>query len=109
MPLHVVDPDEGELTGPSGRFGEGVTDEQGAHQPGPGGGSDCIEIGGVQLGPNARTCFWGGWGGSLVVNDLENRLTVAYVMNRMAGGTVGDDRGIGVVLAAYAAVVGAVG
>jgi CubicO group peptidase (beta-lactamase class C family) len=68
-----------------------------------------IEIGGVQLGPNARTCFWGGWGGSLVVNDLENRLTVAYVMNRMAGGTVGDDRGIGVVFATYAAVLAAVG
>ena len=40
----------------------------------------------------------------MVVNDLENRLTVAYVMNRMGEGTLGDDRGISVVLAAYAAV-----
>ncbi len=59
------------------------------------------------IGPNERTCFWGGWGGSIVVNDLENRLTVAYVMNRMGKGTTGDERGIGVVFAAYAAVVGA--
>lgn len=63
----------------------------------------------MPIGPNARTCFWGGWGGSLVVNDLENRLTIAYVMNRMGEGTTGDDRGIGVVFAAYAAVVGATG
>ena len=56
-----------------------------------------------------RTCFWGGWGGSIVVNDLENRLTVAYVMNRMGEGTTGDDRGIGILFATYGAVVGALG
>ena len=61
------------------------------------------------IGPNTRTCFWGGWGGSVVINDLENRLTVAYVMNRMGEGTTGDDRGIGIAFAAYAAVVGATG
>jgi CubicO group peptidase (beta-lactamase class C family) len=61
------------------------------------------------LGANARTCFWGGWGGSLVVNDLDNRLTVAYVMNRMAGGTTGDDRGLGVLLTTYGSLVGALG
>ncbi len=63
----------------------------------------------MPIGPNQRTCFWGGWGGSIVINDLENRLTVAYAMNRMGEGTTGDDRGIGVVFAAYAAVVGATG
>jgi CubicO group peptidase (beta-lactamase class C family) len=63
----------------------------------------------MPIGPNPRTCFWGGWGGSLVVNDLENRLTVAYVMNKMGGGTVGDDRGLGILLGAYGAVVGATG
>ena len=61
----------------------------------------------MPVGPNERTCFWGGWGGSLVVNDLENRLTVAYVMNRMGEGTTGDERGIGVAFAAYGAVLGA--
>lgn len=30
-----------------------------------------------------RRCYWGGLGGSVVVNDLERRMTVAYVMNRM--------------------------
>jgi CubicO group peptidase (beta-lactamase class C family) len=63
----------------------------------------------MPIGPNQRTCFWGGWGGSVVVNDLDNRLTIAYVMNRMGEGTTGDDRGLGVVFAAYGAVVGATG
>ncbi|MEU5882989.1 serine hydrolase domain-containing protein [Spirillospora sp. NPDC047279] len=56
------------------------------------------------ISPNPRTCFWGGWGGSVVVVDLDARMTVAYTMNRMLGGTLGDDRGIGIVLAAYAAL-----
>ena len=44
------------------------------------------------IAPNPRVCYWGGWGGSLVVNDLDSRMTMAYVMNRMGEGTVGDDR-----------------
>jgi CubicO group peptidase (beta-lactamase class C family) len=51
--------------------------------------------------PSPRTCFWGGWGGSLVINDLENHLTIAYVMNKMGTGTVGDERGAMIVMAAY--------
>ena len=51
--------------------------------------------------PNPRTCFWGGWGGSLIIVDLDARMTVAYVMNRMGEGTVGDDRGASVLVAAY--------
>jgi CubicO group peptidase (beta-lactamase class C family) len=51
--------------------------------------------------PNPRTCFWGGWGGSLVIIDLDARLTVSYVMNRMGEGTTGDVRGAAVVMAAY--------
>jgi CubicO group peptidase (beta-lactamase class C family) len=61
----------------------------------------------MPIGPNERTCFWGGWGGSIVVNDLENRLTVAYVMNRMGEGTTGDDRGIGILFATYGVIIGA--
>jgi CubicO group peptidase (beta-lactamase class C family) len=52
--------------------------------------------------PNPRTCFWGGWGGSLVVIDLDARMTVSFVMNRMGEGTTGDDRAAGILLAAYA-------
>jgi CubicO group peptidase (beta-lactamase class C family) len=61
------------------------------------------------IGLNTNTCFWGGWGGSVVINDCDNHLTVAYMMNRMGEGTMGDDRGIGVAFAAYAAVVGDAG
>jgi len=58
------------------------------------------------LSPNPRTCYWGGWGGSVVINDLDARLCITYVMNRMGEGTVGDDRGLGIVLAAYGALAG---
>jgi len=33
--------------------------------------------------PVGRSCYWGGLGGSVVVNDLDRRLTIAYAMNRM--------------------------
>jgi CubicO group peptidase (beta-lactamase class C family) len=55
----------------------------------------------VPLSPNPRSCFWGGWGGSLAVIDLDARMSVAYVMNRMASGLVGDLRGGMLVVAAY--------
>ena len=54
--------------------------------------------------PDSRICFWGGWGGSLVVNDLDHRATVTYMMNRMEGGLVGDVRGFELVIAALSAV-----
>lgn len=56
------------------------------------------------LSPNPRSCFWGGWGGSLAVIDVDAELSVAYVMNRMADGLVGDIRGASLVLAAYQAL-----
>ena len=56
------------------------------------------------LSTNARTCFWGGWGGSLVIVDQDARMVIAYVMNRMGEGTVGDERGIGLVFATYGAL-----
>jgi len=51
-----------------------------------------------------KICVWGGWGGSLVINDLDNRMTITYVMNRMESGLVGDFRGSALVEAAFAAV-----
>ena len=53
------------------------------------------------ISPHARVCYWGGWGGSLVVNDVEAGLTFAYVMNRMGEGTVGDDRAHALLRALY--------
>lgn len=40
-----------------------------------------------------RVCWWTGYGGSLVVNDLDRRLTLAYVMNKMTPGLVDLGRG----------------
>ena len=39
-----------------------------------------------------------------MVVDLDARMVVAYTMNRMGEGTLGDMRGAGIVLAAYASV-----
>jgi CubicO group peptidase (beta-lactamase class C family) len=56
--------------------------------------------------PDSKICFWGGWGGSLIIMDLDRRLTIGYVMNKMASGIVGSDRGGAYVQAVYAAVTG---
>ena len=56
----------------------------------------------MPIGP--RACYWGGYGGSLIVMDLEERLTVCYVMNRMDSGLQGDFRGATIMLAAAAAL-----
>ncbi len=53
-------------------------------------------------GTGARVCFWGGWGGSLVVMDTESRVTVAYTMNKMAPGIIGSDRSESYVRALHA-------
>ncbi|EXJ89937.1 beta-lactamase [Capronia epimyces CBS 606.96] len=34
--------------------------------------------------PAGRVCFWGGWGGSLILMDLDRKLTFSYAMNRMS-------------------------
>jgi CubicO group peptidase (beta-lactamase class C family) len=39
--------------------------------------------------PEGRLCSWGGWGGSLVIADADRRMTIAYVMNKMAMGAPG--------------------
>lgn len=59
----------------------------------------------LPIGP--RACFWGGWGGSLIIADHDLNLVVTYVMNKMESGLVGDVRGAGVALAAFAAAAGA--
>ena len=48
--LHVVDADEWELTGPGRGLGERVAHEEGPHQPGAGGRSHPVEIGGMDPG-----------------------------------------------------------
>ena len=56
------------------------------------------------MSPNEHASYWGGWGGSVIVVDQDARMTVAYMMNRMEAGVVGDERGMGVVNAAYGAL-----
>jgi CubicO group peptidase (beta-lactamase class C family) len=54
--------------------------------------------------PAGRTFFWGGWGGSMIVMDLDRRLTISYMMNRMAPGILGSDRAESYIRAVYDAV-----
>jgi CubicO group peptidase (beta-lactamase class C family) len=54
--------------------------------------------------PTGRVCFWGGWGGSVIVMDLERRMTFAYMMNRMGPGVVGSARSETYLRCAYGAL-----
>lgn len=54
--------------------------------------------------PDGHICFWGGWGGSLIISDLEQRLTIAYVMNKMAPGILGSARSEAYVRGVYDAL-----
>ncbi len=58
----------------------------------------------MPISPSERACFWGGWGGSIIVIDLDQRMTYSYVMNRMGEGTTGDLRGAMPLLATYMAL-----
>ena len=55
----------------------------------------------MPIGP--RACYWGGFGGSVVVMDLDAQLTVAYMMNKMELGSSSNSRGFAVAMAAAVA------
>jgi len=55
----------------------------------------------LPISPNPRACFWGGWGGSVIINDLDSRTTFAYAMNRMGDGLTTDFRAVSLVLAMH--------
>lgn len=57
--------------------------------------------GGVANFPNPNTIFWGGYGGSLAVIDMDQHATYAYAMNKMAPTTTGDTRAFGMLMAAW--------
>lgn len=42
--------------------------------------------------PAEKICFWGGWGGSMVLMCPDRRTTITYVMNKMGPGILGSDR-----------------
>ena len=54
--------------------------------------------------PDGKVCFWGGWGGSLVIVDCDRRMTFSYVMNKMAPGVMGGENVAGLAACAYAAL-----
>jgi CubicO group peptidase (beta-lactamase class C family) len=54
--------------------------------------------------PNPNTIFWGGYGGSLAIIDMDARTTFGYAMNRMEGTTTGDMRAIGLAMAMWQAL-----
>ena len=58
----------------------------------------------LPMGRGEGIAFWGGAGGSLIVNDLDRRLTFAYVMNKMRNGTVGDERSAAILSTVYDAL-----
>lgn len=53
------------------------------------------------ISPNPRSFFWGGWGGSLAIIDLDARLSIAYVMNHMEADLMGDLRGGSIAVSVY--------
>lgn len=57
--------------------------------------------------PTPNMCFWGGWGGSTVLVDFDNRLSFSYVMNRMEAGLIGDLRGMTLTAAVYESIANA--
>lgn len=56
------------------------------------------------IGVNPNTCFWGGYGGSSIVVDMDSRACISYVMNKMEAGALGDPRGFGLGAAFFAAM-----
>ncbi|WNV86318.1 serine hydrolase domain-containing protein [Umezawaea sp. Da 62-37] len=56
----------------------------------------------VPYAPQGRACYWGGWGGSVIMMDLDRRVTISYMMNRMAPGIIGSDRSQDYVETTYA-------
>jgi CubicO group peptidase (beta-lactamase class C family) len=51
--------------------------------------------------PSPNTVWWGGAGGSIVMMDLDNKLSFSYVMNKMKMTTVGDNRTARLIMSLY--------
>lgn len=59
----------------------------------------------LPLPPESKVCFWGGWGGSLAIIDMDQKMSFSYVMNRMEGSLTGDARGAGILMTMYGALM----
>ncbi|GGF98615.1 EstA family serine hydrolase [Rhodococcoides trifolii] len=54
--------------------------------------------------PDEKICFWGGWGGSLIVMHPDTKMTFSYMMNRMGPGIIGSERAGQYLTATYEAM-----
>ncbi len=54
--------------------------------------------------PEGRVCWWTGYGGAIVVNDLDTRTTIAYAENKLADHMVSSPRTDGYVRTAFECV-----
>ncbi|WP_028658679.1 EstA family serine hydrolase [Nocardioides insulae] len=64
----------------------------------------CLQADAQPYIPTGRVGFWGGWGGSAIINDADRNLTISYMMNKMSGGLVGSRATEAIVTAVYAAL-----
>jgi hypothetical protein len=60
--------------------------------------------GGMAPLANPNSMYWGGYGGSLAIIDMDARTTFGYAMTKMAPTTQGDIRGLGLVMAMWQAL-----
>ena len=51
--------------------------------------------------PNPNCIFWGGYGGSLAIIDMDAKTSFGYAMNRMVGTTTGDMRAFALAMAMW--------
>jgi hypothetical protein len=42
--------------------------------------------------PDGKICFWGGWGGSVIIMDAGRRMTISYARNKMDPANMRSDR-----------------
>ena len=54
--------------------------------------------------PDGRVCWWTGFGGSVVVNDLDRNTTIAYGMNKLQRPLIGAPNCRAYLEAAYTAL-----
>ena len=54
--------------------------------------------------PDDKICYWGGWGGSVIIMDVGRRMTISYMMNKMGPGIIGSQRSEDYVRAIYASL-----
>jgi CubicO group peptidase (beta-lactamase class C family) len=56
--------------------------------------------------PHPNTLFWGGYGGSLIIIDMDARTTFGYAMNKMGVTTMGDARAMSLAAAMWKGLPG---